>query len=249
MDISFEGKIAVVTGATSGIGRRCARLLAAGGAFVYLWGKNDIAGQEEERQIRSNGQKALYQHTDITKAEDIRAAVNNIHSNGQVDILIHSAGAGEKTSFLDLTFEEWKYYLDVNLNGAFLVTQALARGMVKGNGGKMVLISSGSVLTGTGGGAPYVAAKAGQLGLVRALAHELAPHHIQVNAIGPRTIETPMLSNVYSEEGMRALARQVPLGRLGTVDDVANLALFLVSDLCGYMTGQFILLDGGRTYS
>ncbi len=249
MKISLDGKVAVVTGATGGIGRQTALTLAKNGAYVFLMGRNDDIGEEIVSLIQKDGLQAEYMHVDVRSEFEVNNAVECIiREKTKIDILIHSAGYGKKTCFTDLSFEEWKENIDINLNGSFLIARAVAKQMVSKRYGKIVFISSGSILTGSGGGAPYVAAKSGQVGLAKAMARELASSNINVNVIGPRNIVTPMLSNVYTDDGKQELKKKIPLGRLGTVSDVADIALFLSSDVSGYITGQFILVDGGRTF-
>ncbi|MGI6132054.1 MAG: SDR family NAD(P)-dependent oxidoreductase [Bacillota bacterium] len=250
MELSFQDKVVLVTGATSGIGESTARLYAQSGAVVFLLGRNEEKGQQLARSFQEEGWRAEFYHLDVTDEAEVNAVVEEIYLKQQkIDILVHSAGFGIRTIFTEISYQDWKDQIEINLHGSFLIAQAVARKMKIKKYGKIVFISSGSIITGTGGGAPYVAAKAGQVGLTRAMAHELAPYNINVNVIGPRNIETPMFSGVYSEEGKRKLIEKIPLGRIAGPEEIAGLALYLTSDIGSYITGQFILVDGGRTYS
>lgn len=250
MKVTLSGKVALITGGTSGIGARIGELFAENGARVYLTGRNEIKGRGMAQAIRDKGLGGDFLHLDVRDEKEVNSVVAEIVDKaGGIDILIHSAGYGVKTVFTELTYREWLEQIEINLNGTFLVTQAVSKVMKEQGGGNMVLISSGSVITGTGGGAPYVAAKAGQVGLTRSIARALAPFGINVNVIGPRNIETPMLSGKYSPGEKEELIKMIPLGRLGSVDDIANLALFMVGVESSYITDQFFLVDGGRTFS
>ncbi len=250
MEISFQDKVVLVTGATSGIGESTAWLYAKAGAVVFLLGRNEKKGRQITLSMQEEGLRAEYWHLDVRDEVEVNSVVEGIFKKQhKIDVLVHCAGFGIRTVFTKLTYADWKDQIEVNLHGTFLIAQAVAKKMMEKNYGKIVFISSGSIITGTGGGAPYVAAKAGQVGLTRAMARELAKYNINVNVIGPRNIETPMLSGVYSEEAKRELLEKIPLKRIGGPDDIAGLALFLTSDVGGYITGQFILVDGGRTFS
>jgi len=251
MGFGLEGKVAMVTGGSSGIGKQTAFLLAENGADVVIVSRKNRLTTSDMELIRDKNLKIEYMPLDVADEMQVNTTVDSIvKSRNRIDILIHSASIANYASFSDLTFEQWKETIDINLNGSFLITKAVSEVMKKQKYGKIVIISSGSVITGTGGGAHYCASKAGQVGLMRSLANELSKFNINVNAIGPRSIETEMLSVVYDTlEKKQNLAKKVPLGRLGTPEDVANLAVFLASDLSSYITGQFIIIDGGRTYS
>lgn len=250
MELSFRDKVVLVTGATSGIGESTARLYAEAGAIVFLLGRSIEKGQKLALSMQEEGLRTEYYHLDVTDEAEVNAVVEKIYRQEQkIDILVHSAGFGIRTVFTEITYGQWKDQIEINLHGSFLMAQAVAKKMKEKHYGKIVFISSGSIITGTGGGAPYVAAKAGQVGLTRAMAHELAADNINVNAIGPRNIETAMFSGVYSEEGKKELLDKIPLKRIAGPEEIAGLALYLTSDIGSYITGQFILVDGGRTYS
>ena len=175
----------LVTGATSGIGESTARLYAQSGAVVFLLGRNEEKGQQIARSLQEEGLRAEFYHLDVTDDAEVNAVVEGIYlKQEKIDILVHSAGFGIRTIFTELSYQDWKDQIEINLHGSFLIAQAVARKMKIKKYGKIVFISSGSIITWTGGGAPYVAAKAGQVGLTRAMAHELSAYNIKVNVSG-----------------------------------------------------------------
>lgn len=248
---SFKGKIAIVTGANRGIGLETSRILAEKGAFVYMVALNDSLGLKMETEFRSKGHDVKYLHMDVLNEENVCAVVEQIiKENKRIDILVHSAGRSKRINFMDISYEDWMKIININLTGSFLICKAVAKHMIKQKYGKIVIISSGSAVTGTGGGAHYASSKAGQIGLTRALANELSQYNINVNAVAPRTINTELLTELYpTEEGRNKLIQKIPIGRLGKAEDVANAAVFLSSDESSFITGQYILTDGGRTFS
>lgn len=250
MPYTFKDKVAVVTGGSSGIGKQTALQLAEQGAYVYITARSDRLKEEEKRYVREKGLNIYFRRMDVSREEEVSRVIDDIiREKDRIDILVHSAGIAQNKGFFDMTYEDWKEMININLNGSFLVIKAVTRYMAERRYGKIVIISSGSAITGTGGGIHYTASKAGQIGLMKGLAKELAKFNINVNAIGPRSIDTPMLAERYSDESMMELVGRIPMGRLGTCEDVANLALFLASDESSFITGQFILVDGGRTFS
>jgi len=248
--MDFKGKNAIITGASSGIGMEIARLLAQKGCDLDCMDLNEKDGLQLTEDLKKIGCDAQFYKVDVSNEKEVTDAVNSvIKHRGKVDILIHNAGITARRDFFDLTSEEWDKTIKVNLYSTFYTAKAVSKAMVERKYGRIVIVSSGSAITGTGGGAHYAASKAGQIGFTRALANKLSPYGITVNCVGPRNIETPMLSNLYSESEKNQLIQKIPLKRLGSARDVANLILFLVSDESDYMTGQFILIDGGRTFS
>lgn len=250
--MNFDDKVVVITGASSGIGREAAIAFVEQGCknidCIDINADNGISLTEKLNSYKYVN--AQFYAADISQKCQVVSVINKIlKQRKRVDILVHSAGINLKRDLLDLTDKEWDKTLKVNLYGTFYTTIAVSKAMIEQNYGKIVIVSSGSAVTGTGGGIHYAASKAGQIGLMRALANKLAAYNINVNAIGPRNIQSPMLDNLYTFEEKKELAKKIPLQRLGTPREVANLVLFLASDLSCYITGQFLIIDGGRTFS
>jgi len=277
---SLEGKVALVTGAASkrGMGHAIAVRLAAEGADVIVldkyatpksiwpgdegWGGLDSVVEE----TKSQGRKALAMVADICDSKAVDDAVaKSLKEFGKIDILVHCGGirGSMTTPIIELTEDEWKSTLDINLTGSFLISKAVARTMVPdGEGKKIVLIGSMAALKGYAGSAGYCASKHGILGLGRTLAAELAQYKINVNVINPGGFETNLrdeeiiksakergisLEQAVEEESKKTGPSGIPLGRLGKPEEVADLVFFLVSDQSKYITGEAILIGGGVT--
>ena len=244
----FDGKVAIVTGAGRGMGRAVALLLAREGAKVAV---NDINGPSAKavaEEIRLFGAEAIDVPGDVSSAEDVSRAVEETISRfGRIDILVNNAGISSTTRPLEtIGDDEWSKVMDVNLKGVFLFMRAVLPHMKKQKGGKIVNVSSSAGRSvSTFCGAHYTASKAGVLGLSRHAALEAAPFNVNVNAVAPGTIDTPMLREDASEERIAEEARNIPLGRLGTEEDEANLVAFLVSEEASFITGATIDINGG----
>ena len=246
----LKGKVAIVTGARRGMGRTHALKLADAGAKVVV---SDISKEDCQKvveEIKKEGGEALALKCDVSKKEDVEKMVaETIEKFGKLDILVNNAGICQFKPFLELTEEEWDRTLDINLKGYFLCTQAAAKKMAEQKSGTIVNISS--VAMGQQGiGFPnivhYCASKGGIIGMTEALAVELAPHNIRVNAIAPGMIETPMIDPIKQDpKQAKALLGRIPLGRTGKPEEVSNLVLFLASDESSYMTGSTVVVDGG----
>jgi NAD(P)-dependent dehydrogenase (short-subunit alcohol dehydrogenase family) len=197
-------------------------------------------------EARAHGARAVAVAGDVAQASDVAAMAGAVERDlGRLDILINNAGIFPRVPFLDMAERDWDAVLDVNLKGGFLCAQAAARMMVAGGrGGAIVNLSSGAV-RGTPRGVHYSASKGGVVSMTRALALELAPHGIRVNAIAPGVTDTAQPRYGHSEEEIAAMAHSIPLGRIGTPDDIARVAVFLVSEEAGYMTGQTLYVNGG----
>jgi len=245
----LDGRVALVTGAAQGIGKAIALELARCGAAVAFCDLDLPAAEATLSELQAAGHRVLFCPADVSKETDVAHLVETTHEAfGRIDILVNNAAIGPKRKFSELDLKLWNHVLAVDLTGVFLCCKAVVPIMLEQGYGRIISFSSASVLTGSGAGAAYCAAKAGVYGLTRALARELAPSGIVVNAIAPRTIETPMLTAIYSPEQREELAKSIPLGRLGQPEDIARWVAFLASDYCGFMCGETILLDGGRTY-
>ena len=245
MQIALEGQVAVVTGAAQGIGRAIARSLAASGASVLAVDRDaDGLAEMADANIRTA-------RVDVTDAASIAAALGPL---GPVDILVHSAGGvcGQVGQDAEtVTLDQWRAILDVNLTGAFLMAQSVIPGMKAAGAGRIVTISSGAGLgVSLTGIQAYAAAKAGEIGLTRQLAHELGRFGITVNSVAPGFVRSNPSSErqwqAYGEERQRQMIERIALRRLGTAEDIANAVLFLVSDHAGWITGQTISVDGGK---
>jgi len=246
----LKNKVAIVTGARRGMGKSHALTLAKAGAKVVV---ADISKEDCEivvEEIKKNGGEAIAVKCDVTKKEDIdnmvKAAVGKW---GKVDILVNNAGICQSKPFLELTEEEWDRTININLRGYFLCAQACAKEMTKQKAGVIVNIASvamGQVGIGFPNLAHYCASKGGIVGMTEAIALELAPYNIRVNAIAPGMIETPMIEAVKSDpKTMKATLAQVPMHRVGKPEEVSNLVLFLVSEESSYITGSTVVIDGG----
>jgi len=244
----LAGKVALVTGAQQGIGKAIALAYGREGASVVInYLDSQAAADEIASQIRALGQQAVTIAGDVAQAADVRRMVEAGESLGGIDILVNNAGIFPRVEFLDMTEAQWDEVLNVNLKGTFLCTQAVAQKLVeRGRGGAVINLASGAAFRSSPRGVHYVASKAGIVGLTRAAALELASHRVRVNAIAPGITDTAQPRYGMSEEELQAAGRQVPLGRLGTPEDVADLAVFLASEESRHITGQTIHVNGGQ---
>ncbi|MBX6771224.1 MAG: glucose 1-dehydrogenase [Chloroflexi bacterium] len=247
-----DGQIAAVTGGGSGIGRAAAWALARAGADVVLGELPHLIGRAEEAadQIASaTGRQAVALPLDVTRTASIASFVAGaVERFGRLDILVNSAGVNRTRPALEVTEEDWDFVLDVNLKGLFFCCQAAAREMIKQKRGKIINLASINGVVGYVKRAAYCASKGGVVNLTRALAIEWAPHGINVNAVGPTYIETPLTVPTLSDPETRAdILRRTPLGRIGRVEDVAGAIVFLASPAADLITGHTLLVDGGWT--
>ena len=247
----LAGKIALVTGAQQGIGKAIALAYGREGASVVInYLDNQAAAEEIASQIRTLGQRAVPLAGDVARTADVRRMVEAGESLGGIDILVNNAGIFPRVEFLDMTEAQWDEVLNVNLKGTFLCTQAVAQKLVeRGRPGAVINLASSAAFRSSPRGVHYVASKAGIVGVTRATALELAPYRVRVNAIAPGTTDTAQPRYGMSEEELQAAGRQVPLGRMGTPADVADLAVFLASDEARHITGQTIHVNGGQYLS
>jgi len=248
--IDFQGKTLLVTGGGQGIGRSVALRCAEAGADVGIFDPVRDESEKTAEEIRSMGSKSYYFPVDVSSEEEINAAMDRLlHETGRIDFLVNSAGITSVQPFTELSREVWQKTLDVNLTGSFLCCKAVVPSMISRGEGRIVLISSASAITGTGGGAHYASSKGGMFSLTRTLSRELAPHNILTNCLAPRNVLTGMLKNYYSQEALDKSSESIPLKRLATPEEIANMVLFLCSGLATYITGQIIVVDGGKTFS
>ena len=246
MHIDLQGKVALVTGASRGIGRAIATTLAESGATVIInYKSNAVAADEVARAISAAGGTAQAMQADVSDPAQIEQLFKQIVAeHGKLDILVNNAGITRDTLLLRMKEEDFDAVIDTNLRGVFLCTKAALRPMTKARGGRIINITSVVGLMGNAGQSNYAAAKAGLLGFTKSVAREMASRNITVNAVAPGYIETE-LTGVLGEDVRAAILENVPLGRLGQPQDVANMVCFLASDAAAYITGQTITVDGG----
>lgn len=242
---NLEGRVALVTGASQGIGRACAMALAHAGAQVALAARNQANLEEVAEQIAAAGGVARPFPMDLSSEDSIRAGTRAALAHfGKVDILVNNGGITRDNLMLRMKLADWETVLATNLTGAFLLTQAVCSSMLKARWGRIVNITSVVGETGQAGQANYAASKAGLIGLTKSLARELASRNITVNAVAPGYIETPMTA-VLNEQQRATMMAQVPLDRPGTPEDVAHAVAFLASDAASYITGHVLDVNGG----
>ena len=243
----LSGRTALVTGAGRGIGRATAARLAADGARIAINYKGNTAAAEETKAlVLAAGSEAMLLQGDVSLEADADRVVKEAlaFGGGRLDILVNNAGITRDNLLLRMSLEEWDAVVDLNLRGTFLVTKAAMRPMMKARGGRIVNVASIAGVIGNAGQANYSAAKAGIIGFTKTVAREMASRNITANAVAPGFIPTD-LTSVVPQAVQDALLRQVPLGRFGTVEDVANAIAFLASDEAAYITGQVLVVDGG----
>lgn len=242
---SLEGRIALVTGASQGIGRACALALAKAGAQVALAARNAAKLAEVAGEIEAAGGKAVPFEMDLASEESIKAATKAVLEHfGKIEILVNNGGITRDNLMLRMKLADWNAVLTTNLTGAFLLTQAVSSSMLKARWGRIINISSVVGETGQAGQANYAASKAGLIGLTKSLARELASRNITVNAVAPGYIATPM-TDVLNDQQRNSMLTQIPLDRAGLPEDIAQAVAFLASEQAGYITGHVLDVNGG----
>ncbi len=245
----FNDKVAIVTGAAQGIGAACAERLARDGAAVALWDVDDGRGKVLAASLVAQGRRAIYVHCDVARKSEVDAALaETLAAFGRVDALVNNAGIFKAADFLEITEADWDAVIGVNLKGAFLVAQAVARAMAAQGGGAIVHMSSVNAVMAIPSIASYNVSKGGINQLTRVMALALADRGIRVNAVAPGTIATELAQQAVlgSEEARARIMSRTPMKRLGEPAEIADVAAFLLSDASSYMTGQIVYVDGGR---
>ena len=243
--MSLSGRVAFITGASQGIGRACAVKLAKKSATIAAAARNQGKLNELVNEIENAGGKAAAFALDVTDEQQVKAAVKSaIAQFGKIDILVNNAGITRDQLVMRMKRGDWDAVLNTNLTSAYLCIQQVTPTMLKQRWGRIINITSVFGQIGQAGQANYAASKAGLIGLTTAVARELASRNITCNAVAPGFIETAM-TDVLSEEFKQNAVQQIPLGRVGTVDDVANAVAFLASDEASYITGHVLNVNGG----
>ena len=240
-------KTALITGGGRGIGRATAVRLARDGVRVAVNYKGNAAAAEEaKRLVEEAGSSAVLIRGDVSQDGEAERVMKETlaFGEGRIDVLVNNAGITRDNLLLRMSAEEWDAVLDLNLRGTFLVTKAAMRPMMKQRGGRIVNVASIAGVVGNAGQANYSAAKAGIIGFTKTVAREMASRNITVNAVAPGFVPTD-LTDPLPQEVKDALLKQIPLGRFGSVEDIANAIAFLASDEASYITGQVLIVDGG----
>jgi len=247
----LKGKVALITGGTSGIGSATAIRFAAEGAAVAITGRNTERGEQVVRDIVANDGEALFIQSDVRSAEDCRRAVEQtLERFGKIDVLFNNAGVFHPKSIPDCTEEEWDETIDSSLKGAFLMSKYVLPSMIERGSGSIIHTSSGWGILGGNKAAAYCAAKGGLIVMAKAMAIDHGPDGIRVNCVCPGDVMTPMLPDDAAKRGMSwddyaVDAADRPLGRIGTTEDIANAVLYLASDESSFVTGDALVVDGG----
>ena len=251
MSVHFglQGRTIVITGGAQGIGEACARRLVQDGAAVALWDLADARGQALAAELTGAGGRALYCRCDVSKKPEVDAALAaTIAALGPVDGLVNNAGIFKAAEFLDITEADWDAVIAVNLKGSFLVGQAVARGMVAAGRGAIVNMSSVNGTLAIPSIASYNASKGAINQLTRVMALSMADRGVRVNAVAPGTIATELARNAVltSDDAKARIMSRTPMKRLGEPAEIADVVAFLLSDASSYMTGEIVVVDGGR---
>jgi NAD(P)-dependent dehydrogenase (short-subunit alcohol dehydrogenase family) len=248
MDLLLNDKVALVTGAGSGIGASIAGTLAREGCVVCIADLRLMLAQKVQKDLKEEGYKAFSVQMDVSEAKQVDQVIRQVVNDyGRVDILVNNAGILKTGTIMDSSVQDWEEVSRINLSSVLYCSKSVLPFMIEEKYGKIVNIASVSALRGGGalGNTLYGATKAGVIAMTKGFARELAPMGINVNAIAPAVAETSMTKNKLTPELRGEIRERIPMGRLGEASDVANLAAFLASDVSGYITGETIAIDGG----
>jgi len=243
----LKDQVAIVTGSTMGIGRGIAARFAAEGASVVITGRTTRLGKSLEHKLKQKGHNVMFIRCDVTKQQEVTKLVDKtVKEFGKIDILVNNAGAkGLEGPFYDLSTEEWKRKIDVNLTGVFFCSRAVGKFMIQQRSGRIINIGSVYSFASAEGAAAYSAAKGGLIQLTRSMAIDLAPYNILVNTIAPGAIQTESTKEIFEREEYQEHIGHILLKRPGQIDEVAAVAVFLASREASYITGETIIVDGG----
>jgi len=243
--VRFKDQVVLVTGSTRGIGKAIAESFAAEGAIAIILGRSIEQADAVRDSIMGKGFKAESFCGDVTNLQNIEEIITKIlDKHKRIDILVNNAGITKDSLLLRMSESDWDDVMDINLRGSFICTKVVAKAMLRAKKGRIISISSIIGIVGSAGQANYAASKAGLIGFTKSVAKELASRGITVNTVAPGYIQTDMTDQL-NDQTRNELLKQIPMGTLGTVEDVAGACLFLASNEASYITGQTIVVDGG----
>ncbi|RKD34400.1 3-oxoacyl-[acyl-carrier-protein] reductase [Thermohalobacter berrensis] len=244
--MNLEGKVALVTGGSRGIGKAIALKLASAGANIVInYSRNDKKAKEVIKEVEDLGRKGIAIQADVSKLDQAQELINKaIEKFGKIDILVNNAGITRDNLLMRMSEDEWDDVISVNLKGAFNVTKSIIRKMLRQKSGSIINIASVVGLSGNAGQCNYAASKAGLVGFTKSVAKEVAKKNVRVNAIAPGFIQTDMTDKL-PDKVKDEYIKKIPLNRFGETEDIANAVLFLASDMSKYITGQVLVVDGG----
>lgn len=245
----LEGRCAIVTGTSRGLGREIAHSFAKEGAFVGAFSRNEVALQNLKRDIEKDGGRALVLRGDATIYSDVRSAVHKfLDEAGRIDILVNNAGIGEVIPFLEMKEEDWDKTINTNLKSVYIFSREVGMHMVKNRSGRIINIASINGIKGEGNLVAYCASKAGIIGFTKALAMEWAPYGVLVNAVAPGYFLSEMTEKAFEDQRMRErIIRRIPLKRFASPQEIVGIVIYLASDMSSFVTGSVFVIDGGET--